>query len=282
MVDLRAIAQTTLDAFDRGHYANAAGATVALGPALAACLAETRLYTPEALAAVVHDESGNAGDVGATFAVANETTLNGARRLAASGEYARVGVLNFASARHAGGGFLRGARAQEESLARSSALYLSQLRCPDYYAFNRALSTCLYSDHMIASPVCPVIRDDEGAWLDTPFLVDFITSPAPNAGAILRNEPHNRDRITPTLHERAGKVLALAAHMGCEALVLGAWGCGVFQNDPATVASVFHDHLHPDGGAFAHRFRHILFAVYNRTGDQATYRAFASRFPEFE
>src|SRR5260370_7142683 len=40
----------------------------------------------------------------------------------------------------------------------------------------------------------------------------FITSAAPNAGAIMRNEPHNRTRIGPTLRERVGKVLALAAH----------------------------------------------------------------------
>ena len=55
-------------------------------------------------------------------------------------------------------------------------------------------------------------------------------------------------------HRRAGKALALTAHHWCEALVLGAWGCGVFQNDPATVARAFADYLRPDGvsaGAFA-------------------------------
>ena len=279
-MDLAAIARTTLDAFERGHYRNAAGEKVELGSALEECLTGTRLFLPDELAALVKAESAHAGAFETTFDVRNETTLQGAARLAASGAYARIGVLNFASARHAGGGFLRGARAQEESLARSSALYLSQTRCLDFYRFHHALDTCLYSDRIIYSPACPVIRDDAGEWLPTPYLVDFITSPAPNAGAIVRNEPANRRRITPTLVERGSKILALAAQRGCDALVLGAWGCGVFQNDPETVARVFHDLLRLDGGAFAGRFRHVLFAVHGRSGAGENYYAFAQRFPQ--
>ncbi|MBY0487254.1 MAG: TIGR02452 family protein, partial [Flavobacteriaceae bacterium] len=40
----------------------------------------------------------------------------------------KVGVLNFASAKNPGGGFLGGASAQEESLARSSSLYSSLIK----------------------------------------------------------------------------------------------------------------------------------------------------------
>ena len=180
-----------------------------------------------------------------TFSVTPETSLQGAARLTASKTYQRIAVLNFASARKPGGGFLGGAQAQEESLARSSGLYLSLLRCPEFYDFHRSLDTCLYSDRMIYSPRCPVVRDDAGLWLPTPYLVDFITSAAPNAGAIMRNEPHNRARIGPTLRERVGKVLALAAHYQVDALVLGAWGCGVFQNDPQLVAAAFYEWLRP-------------------------------------
>lgn len=277
-MDLAAIARTTLDAFERGHYLNSAGASIQLGPALSECLADTRLYLPDELATMVQQESAIPGETETTFAVVNETSLQGASRLVASGAYARVAVLNFASARHAGGGFLRGARAQEESLARSSGLYLSQTRCLDFYSFHQTLDTCLYSDRMIYSPTCPVIRDDAGAWLPQPYTVDFITSAAPNAGAIMRNEPANRARITPTLIERGHKVLALALQRGCDALVLGAWGCGVFQNDPATVARVFHDALRPDGGAFGRRFRHVLFAVRDSSRDQTTVAAFERAF----
>jgi uncharacterized protein (TIGR02452 family) len=277
-MDLAAIARSTLNAFEQGQYTNALGASIALGPALEACLADTRLYLPNELTALVQQESAIPGDIETAFAVVNETSLQGAERLVASGSYARVGVLNFASARHAGGGFLRGARAQEESLARSSALYLSQTRCLEFYTFHQALDTCLYTDRMIYSPACPVIRDDAGAWLPAPYNVDFITSAAPNAGAIMRNEPANRAHITPTLVERGRKVLALAAQRGCDALVLGAWGCGVFQNDSVIVARVFFDALRPDGGAFSRRFRHVLFAVRDSSRDQATFSAFERAF----
>ena len=172
-----------------------------------------------------------------------------------------------------------GARAQEESLARSSALYFSLRQCPDYYAFHRAQDTCLYSDRMIYSPACPVFRDDAGQWLAEPYIVDVITSPAPNAGAILRNEPANRHKIVPTLAERAGKILALAASWQCDALVLGAWGCGVFSNNPVDVAAVFYSYLRP-GGLYSQRFRHILFSVYDTSRPHKTYEVFASQFAD--
>ena len=50
-------------------------------------------------------------------------TLAAAARLAARG--CNVVALNFASAKHAGGGWLRGAQAQEESVTRRSTLYAS-------------------------------------------------------------------------------------------------------------------------------------------------------------
>ena len=214
-----------------------------------------------------------------SYELSHETTLEGAAGLARSGAYQRVGVLNFASARKPGGGFLGGARAQEESLARSSGLYPSLLTCPAFYEFHRAQETCLYSDRMIYSPACPVMRDDAGAWLPAPYLVDFITSPAPNAGVIARNEPDNLGRIPATLLERAGKILALAAHQRCDALVLGAWGCGVFLNAPTTVASVFHGYLRP-GGAFYGHFRHIRFSIYDSAFGHPVHDAFARRFAD--
>lgn len=278
-MDAKAIAQQTLSALDQGHYTAPDGSQVEFAALLAACIDGTQEYNPDELSRIRDQTLTNPGSVTTSYAVVNETTLEGAARLVGSQRYGRIGVLNFASAKRPGGGFLGGAISQEESLARSSGLYPSLLQCPEYYQYHRAQGASLYSDHMIYSPACPVLRDDAGGWLPRPYVVDFITSAAPNAGAVMLNESANRARIAPTLAERAGKVLALAAHRGCDALVLGAWGCGVFQNDPATVAAIFHDALRPDGG-FGRRFHHVLFAVYDTSSQRRIYSAFATRFAD--
>ena len=149
-----------------------------------------------------------------------------------------------------------GAQAQEESLARSSGLYPSLLQGQPYYHYHRSHRNLLYSDHMIYSPRCPVFRSDDGALLEQPYLVDFITSPAPNAGALRRNTPRLAVKLEAVLRERAAKVLALAIHQRCDMLVLGAWGCGVFRNDPAMVSEVFLELLGPDQ-PYTNRFRAV-------------------------
>jgi uncharacterized protein (TIGR02452 family) len=271
------IAEETLAAFERGYYTNADGARVDVAAPLTACLDATREYDPDELAGIRDQALTRQGSAATTFAITRETTLEGAARLVANRGYQRIGVLNFASARHPGGGFLSGSLAQEESLARSSALYLSLLKCPEYYAFHRAQDTSLYSDRMIYSPSCPVVRDDEGDWLAQPYVVDFITSAAPDVGAVMRNEPDKRAQIAPVLAERASKVLALAAHRKCDALALGAWGCGAFGNDPVMVARVFYDLLRPDG-PYGRSFRHVLFAIFTIKREQTNYNAFSERF----
>ncbi|HEX9057558.1 MAG TPA: TIGR02452 family protein [Ktedonobacterales bacterium] len=277
-MDPKRIATETLAAFEAGSYLSPAGANVELSALLSECLEGTREYQPEQLADLLSRLPHPSSTGGATtFTVSPESTLQGAARLSTSGEYQRIVVLNFASARKPGGGFLSGAQAQEETLARSSALYLSLLRCPKFYAYHRSLDTCLYSDRMIYSPRCPVVRDDGGRWLASPYVVDFITSAAPNAGAIMRNEPHNRPRIAPIMFERVGKVLALAAHRQGDGLVLGAWGCGAFHNEPRMVASAFFQHLGP-GGRFENRFPHVLFAIRDSSRERAVYHAFDSTF----
>lgn len=276
-MDAKAIAHGTVAALEAGRYAAPDGTFVAIGDLLATCVSGTRYYEPADLDSIYRQVTAQpAAHPAMTVAVERETTLQGCSRLVASQQFPRIGVLNFASARKPGGGFLNGAISQEESLARSSGLYFSLRECPQFYAYHRAQETSLYSDRMIYSPDCPVLRDDAGNWLARPYVVDFITSPAPNAGAISRNEPANRERIVPVLIERAGKVLALAAHWQCDALVLGAWGCGVFQNDPATVATIFADYLRA-GGAFHRRFRHVLFAVHDRSPEHETHQAFVTR-----
>ena len=55
------------------------------------------------------------------------------------------------------------------------------------------------------------------------------------------------------------KILAVAAIHKHDTLILGAWGCGVFGNDPYMVAKLFKRHI--DSDHFHGLFRHIIFAV---------------------
>ncbi|WP_043651761.1 TIGR02452 family protein [Nocardia thailandica] len=251
---------------ERGSY-RAAGEDVGIGGLLDAARRGTVSYTPEALDALV--AAGAPGPGPAVVEVTGEGGVAAARRLA--GGRGRVGVLNFASARNPGGGYLRGARAQEEDLCRSALLYTCLVEASDYYAAHRASADLRYSHRVIVSPDVPVIRDDGGE-LTRPWPVTFLTSPAPNAGELRKRE--DALDVREVLAERALRVLAVAARHEVRELVLGAWGCGVFANDPAEVAEAFAAGLRRYGAAFDR----VVFAVWDRRTPSPNRAAFEARF----
>jgi uncharacterized protein (TIGR02452 family) len=266
------IARQTVEIVERGSYTVGSGRVIDLAEAVRACLVATRFFTPEELERLRQDVLARPAEGSATaFEVVNETTLTGIARLLDDGD-SPVAALNFASARNPGGGFLNGSQAQEESLARSSALHASLLRGGEFYERHRASRSLLYSDAMILSPECPVFRDDDGNLLEKPRHVTFITSPAPNAGAAATNCPHEVLLIGEVFRRRSEYVLALAASQGHKRLVLGAWGCGVFRNDPAVVAGAFAVHLRY--GAWAGRFERVVFSVLDSSPNTETLAAF--------
>lgn len=182
----------------------------------------------------------------------------------------KIGVLNFASAKNPGGGVLSGAQAQEESLARSSALYPCLVIKNHYYDIHRATHyeingeivprTALYTDNMMYSPQVPFFKNDKGKYFSKPICVDVLTSPAVNAGVVRRQEQKNAPLIEQTLTLRMEKMLALFAKNECVDLILGAWGCGVFQNNPQEIATLFEKTLKH---TFKNTFRKIVFAIYS-------------------
>jgi uncharacterized protein (TIGR02452 family) len=119
-----------------------------------------------------------------------------------------------------------------------------------------------------------VFRDDAGELLDRPYLAAFITAPAVNAGVVRSREPERVAEIETVMRRRVVRVLSLAERHGHRGLVLGAWGCGVFQNDPALIAELFAEALHT---RFANRFAHVVFAVFDRSAGQNCLRAFQKR-----
>jgi uncharacterized protein (TIGR02452 family) len=272
------IARETVEILERGWYDTPDGRRVSLAEPLAHARGQSRLYAPGDFEEVFRrrDEwsSRPRRPDPAEFRAVNCTTLAAARDLVQGEGVADVVCLNFASAKNPGGGFLNGSQAQEESLARATGLYPCLLECRPMYDANRGFDSCLYTDHMIYSPRVPVFRDDGDALLPEPYVVSVITAPAVNAGALRDPE---RSRVEPTMLARTEKVLAVAAAHRHEALVLGAWGCGVFRNDPAQVARWFRHHL-CDNPAFRGTFRTVVFAVLDSSPEGRTLRPFAEQF----
>jgi uncharacterized protein (TIGR02452 family) len=271
------IAAETLDITSAGHYRSASGKTVELGDAIARAKQQTVLIRPDDLPALRSKAEAQLRrrHLGGAIEVCNESTFSAARRLVSQLGDGRVGALNFASAKNPGGGFLGGSQAQEEALARASALYPCLLTQPEYYDANRRGTSALYTDHMIVSPNVPVFRDDDDRLVDEPWEVTLFTAPAPDASALGHNKPHLREQLEPTFRRRIENLLAAAVAFDLTAMVLGAWGCGVFGNDPRMVARLFAEFLKHDG-AYAHAFAAVTFAVLDPGG--ATLAAFAEVF----
>ncbi|MEP0266396.1 TIGR02452 family protein [Dokdonia sp.] len=192
------------------------------------------------------------------FEVVEETTIQGILRNISEGNTNPM-CLNFASAKNPGGGFFNGAQAQEESIARSSGLYPCQMSAFDFYETHRAMKSCMYTDGMIYSPEVPIIRKDNGELLDTPVLSSIITSAAVNTGVVKRFEIDRIDEIEEIMKRRIDKLLGLSAMMNHKTLILGAWGCGVFQNEPQMIAQLFFELLTT---TYQGVFEKVVFSIY--------------------
>lgn len=218
--------------------------------------------------------------------VSGDRSFQAAMKLRSAYPDSLIAVHNFASATNPGGGVERGSSAQEEALCRCSTLYPC-LKTGDlfrkYYGFHRAGKDVRYTDACIYTPGVLIVKSDA----DFPELlpekewnpVDVITCAAPN----LRERPYNAmnpgsgaavkvsDRELLDIHKsRAGKILRAAAANGADCLVLGAFGCGAFCNNPKVVARAYKEVL-PD---YAEYFTEIVFAVYCSPRDSRNYEVF--------
>lgn len=199
----------------------------------------------------------------------------------------RVCVHNFASASNPGGGVVKGSNAQEECLCRCSSLYfcLTDKSIWDgFYAAHRAERNPLHNDDIIYTPDVTVFKSDTASPKLLPekdwYNVDVITCAAPN----LRQRPSNSynsgdgdkavkisDKELLVLHEkRLRRILDVALSKGADVVILGAFGCGAFANNPEVVAraakNVVKDYINA--------FKYVEFAVYCNPKDDTNYRIF--------
>jgi uncharacterized protein (TIGR02452 family) len=254
---LREVARETLRVIETGAYLAPSGRKIVIADDIAAAIDATVVHPPSAERDLRGAEAPSSASP--RLEVWAEGTSSAGRRLVQTGNVPHVVALNFASAKNPGGGFQNGAKAQEEDLARCSALYACLKGQHEFYAAGRSSPSALYTDHIIYSPAVPFFRDEQMQLLEDPFLLSIITAAAPNAGIARSRGEANASQIHDVLRIRARKVLRVAAHHGHSCLVLGAWGCGVFRNDPDDVADAFARAL--DDPELKGAFERVVFAI---------------------
>lgn len=193
-------------------------------------------------------------------------------------------VLNFANPVNPGGGVRGGAKAQEEDLCRKSSLLVSleSAKASAYYAYNRALDTNMGSDAVMIHPLVEIIKDETGALLPDSVIVAVMTCAAPMLRYGL--EGMTQEQYEELMYRRIIGMLKVAAYLGYQHLILGAFGCGAFKNDARVVSDIFYKALKEfdfDGMKENDMFRRIDFAVMDHSEDQYNFKEFSRNFSQF-
>lgn len=153
----------------------------------------------------------------------------------------RTAVLNMASEKRKGGGVENGRIAQEECLFRCSNLFTIS---DSFYPLDPLEYIYTYDATFIK---------DKYYGLITPIVCDVITMPAINLNKYEYSESLTLLKINGIINS--------AIENGCDNLILGAWGCGVFGNDPEIIANLFERALYRND--LYKFFKNIVFAVIN-------------------
>ena len=218
--------------------------------------------------------------------VSGDRSYQASMRLHRENPEAKIAVMNFANAFHAGGGVKKGSSAQEESLCRTSTLYplLYRRTLRDtFYKHHHDLGTAKATDSLVYTEGVIICKTDE----DLPkrlskedwVTVDVITIAAPDlrqaankyAGLVGGGTSMNNAELYGYHVKRAIHMLTCAAAKGADILVLGAFGCGAFMNNPEVVANAYKTAL----WVFPKVFRKIEFAVYCPPGKSENYDVFS-------
>lgn len=185
-----------------------------------------------------------------------------------------LAVLDFASFTSPGGGYDRGAWAQEEALCAESFLFNVLREKRDWYGENRRrfINCNLYRNRALVVPKVRFERDGYHSY------ADVIVCAAPNARRA-REEYHvSEEALATALRDRIRLVMAIADDLGHEKLILGAFGCGAFGWDAATVAEAFRAEL----ASGTHVAREVVFAILRGRFDEnlEVFSHALSTFPE--
>lgn len=185
----------------------------------------------------------------------------------------KVALLNFSDSKKIGGLWLRGGDVQEESLVRRSNLYQFQLQNKDdFYLEYKQHPYGFGTNSFLLSHDVFFYKDSNDDYLDEPRVADVITSAAIN----LRYYKDSKWGIQSQSRLRINHFLKhLNNSYNFDVLILGAFGCGIFKNDPSMIASIFNDALQKD---FIFPATKVIFAIPN--AKSKNYQAFKKYFKE--
>ncbi|MBQ4151749.1 MAG: TIGR02452 family protein, partial [Schwartzia sp.] len=217
--------------------------------------------------------------------ISGDRSYQAAMRLHRENPEAKIAVMNFANAFHAGGGVTRGSGAQEECLCRTSTLYplLYRKTLRDtFYKLHNDRNSSKATDSLIYTEDVIICKTDEDLPKRMPqedwVTVDVITIAAPDLrdksnihAPLVNGGTYMNDAELFGYHvKRAIHMLTCAAAKGADILILGAFGCGAFQNNPEVVARAYKTALQE----FPRVFEQIEFAVYCPPGSRRNYDVF--------
>lgn len=254
-VDLRNLSRNNLQIFDDGSY-SLGGKNILLPEMKTHYYDSQYLFEPTVDAA-----SSSVAEKGSetVFCTSGLGSFQCAQKLASAHAGQKIAVLNFASAKKPGGGFLNGAMAQEEALCYQSNLYDSLTsKAASHFYYYEGKPPVTYTHRMLYSTGVSVFRDTEYKLVPQQdlFQVDVITCAAVNRKICFG--PNYDALVYETMKERAWRIVALAAAQNVRHLVLGAWGCGVFGNSVSLVTRLFVEAIMQD---FASTFASVSFAM---------------------
>ncbi|KAK4450823.1 mitochondrial chaperone BCS1 [Podospora aff. communis PSN243] len=213
----------------------------------------------------------------ATIKVVNQDTLTAAISLISLSPLTGANsppplIVNFANRHSPGGGWRNGAVAQEEALCYRSTLAMTLDSTPYPIARNEALySPQVYvlrdemaQGHGLLSKPYPIVSVVTVAAINRPEVTTFVVDDGDGGSEEKKVFALDRDRNYTK--DKMRLVLRLAARGRHGRLVLGALGCGVFENPPEDVAWCWREVL-GESEWQGNWWGEVVFAVMDRTGE---------------
>ena len=212
-----------------------------------------------------------------------DRTLEAVKKYYASnGKKSKTAVLNFASAKHPGGGVKSGARSQEESICRASTLYscLSTEYLDDnFYSYHKEKKS-EYSDRIIYIPNVLVFKSDDNVFSEMLnekdwYKIDVISCAAHNQKAY----KVEYEKLKIINYNKIKAIIECAVENNVDNLILGAFGCGAFGNAPHLVSKIFKNILIDE--EYYKYFENVHFAIFTVLDEIKNLNEFNSTFEKY-